>query len=99
VERLIGTGHDVRVLDGSVSFARIHGANRAYIEREIPHITSLMVDDLEAILDHAEVIVVGNSSPEFGEVLQARRPGQQVIDLVRMGAATGVLDDYEGIAW
>ena len=99
VERLIGTGHDVRVLDGSVSFARLHGANRAYIEREIPHITSLMVDDLEAIIDHAEVIVVGNTSPEFQAVFEARRPGQRVIDLVRLGGTSGLLPDYEGIAW
>ncbi len=98
VERLIGKGYEVRILDPNVSFASIHGANRAFIEREIPHIMSLMVDDLEALLEHAEVVVVGNHTPQFEEVLTARQSGQRVIDLVR------ITDDlevgaYEGIAW
>jgi GDP-mannose 6-dehydrogenase len=101
VERLIGKGYDVRVLDPSVSFASIHGANRAYIEREVPHIMSLMVSDLEALLDHAEVLVVGNGAPEFANVGEQRRDGQRIIDLVRLPAEQVSQDThgYEGIAW
>ncbi len=101
VERLIGKGYDVRVLDPSVSFASIHGANRAYIEHEVPHIMSLMVTDLDELLDHAEVIVVGNGSPEFEAVAQRRRGDQQIIDLVRLPAeqVSHLRDGYEGIAW
>lgn len=99
VERLIGKGYDVRVLDPSVSFASIHGANRAYIEREIPHIVSLMVDDLPALLDHAQVVVVGNHSPEFSRILDERRDGQQIIDLVRLAGVAATAPDYDGIAW
>jgi GDP-mannose 6-dehydrogenase len=98
VERLIGKGYDVRILDPNVSFASIHGANRAYIEREIPHIMSLMVDDMEALLDHADVIVVGNSTSDFARVLSDKRDHQTVVDLVRIGESSGV-DGYEGIAW
>lgn len=98
VERLIGRGYDVRILDPNVSFASIHGANRAYIEREIPHIMSLMVDDMDALLEHAEVVVVGNHTPEFEEVLTARRPDQRVIDLVRITHDPAVAA-YQGIAW
>ena len=57
VETLIGKGCDVRILDRSVSIARLVGANRRYIEEEIPHIASLMCDDVEALLAHAEVLV------------------------------------------
>lgn len=98
VERLIGKGYDVRVLDPSVSFASIHGANRAYIEREIPHIVTLMVEDLGALLAHAEALVVGNHLPEFVRILEERRPDQHVIDLVRISAGPD-LDAYDGIAW
>ncbi|HEY7253670.1 MAG TPA: nucleotide sugar dehydrogenase, partial [Methylomirabilota bacterium] len=51
VEALIGKGCDVRILDRSVSIARLGGANRRYIEEEIPHIASVMCDSLEAVLD------------------------------------------------
>ena len=46
VETLIGKGCDVRILDRNVAIARLVGANRRYIEEEIPHIASLMCDDV-----------------------------------------------------
>ncbi|MGI8828231.1 MAG: nucleotide sugar dehydrogenase [Candidatus Limnocylindria bacterium] len=99
VERLIGKGYDVRVLDPNVSFASLHGANRAYIEREVPHVLSLMVDDLDALVSHAEVLVVGHGSPDFAAVMEKRRDDQKIIDLVRLPAADIDLEGYEGIAW
>src|SRR5438876_760587 len=42
VETLIGKGCDVRILDRNVAVARLRGANRHYIEEEIPHIASLL---------------------------------------------------------
>src|SRR6266480_95446 len=56
IETLIGKGLDVRILDGHVSLARLVGANRRYIEEEIPHISSLMCDSAEALLAHADVV-------------------------------------------
>src|SRR5207249_12327406 len=64
VETLIGKGCDVRILDRNVSMARLVGANRRYIEEEIPHIASLMCEDIRRFLDHAEVLVIGSASRE-----------------------------------
>jgi GDP-mannose 6-dehydrogenase len=83
VEALIGKGCDVRILDRSVSIARLGGANRRYIEEEIPHIASVMCDSLEAVLDHAEVIVVGNDGDDVRRALASARPDQAIIDLTR----------------
>jgi GDP-mannose 6-dehydrogenase len=86
VEDLIGKGCDVRILDRSVAIARLAGANRRFIEEEIPHIASLMCDDLDSLLDHAEVLVIGHGGLEARRALSFLRPGQEVIDLTR-GAA------------
>jgi GDP-mannose 6-dehydrogenase len=83
VETLLGKGCDVRVLDPSVSLARLVGANRRYIEEEIPHIASLMCEDVAALLRHAEVVVIGNGSREAAAALAAIRPEQTVVDLTR----------------
>jgi GDP-mannose 6-dehydrogenase len=86
VETLIGKGCDVRVLDGNVSIARLTGANRRYIDEEIPHIASLMCEDAATLLAHAEVLVIGNASDEAAAVLEAAGPRHEVVDLTR-GAA------------
>src|SRR5438105_4132207 len=53
VETLIGKGCTVRIYDPDVRTAALTGANRRYIEREIPHISSLMTDDLETLVKEA----------------------------------------------
>ena len=86
VEALIGKGLAVRIHDPNVAIARLVGANRRYIEEGIPHIASLMCERVEAVLDHAEVIVIGSPSAEAARALAAVRPDQAVVDLTR-GAA------------
>jgi len=87
VETLIGKGCDVRILDRNVSMARLVGANRRYIEEEIPHIASLMCASAEALLAHAEVIVIGNACEDATEVLAAAQPEHLTVDLTRGQAA------------
>ena len=83
VETLIGKGCDVRILDPNVALARLRGANRRYIEEEIPHIASLLCDSVETLLAHAEVLVVGNASDEARRALAVAGPHHVVIDLTR----------------
>ncbi len=100
VETLIGKGYQVVIYDSNVSMARLHGANRMYIEQEIPHITSLMRDSVEDVLAESEVLVIGNKSPEFQETLRQAKAEQFIIDLVRIRDQTEDLPEtYTGIAW
>jgi GDP-mannose 6-dehydrogenase len=82
VETLIGKGCDVRIFDRSVSIARLVGANRRYIEEEIPHIASLMCSDLDEVLAHAEVLVLSNRG-EDARAAAAAAARHVVIDLAR----------------
>lgn len=83
VESLIGRGCNVRILDTNVSIAKLTGANRQYIIEEIPHISMLMSDSATALLEHAEVVVIGNQSVEARDVLSRLRADQVVVDLTR----------------
>ncbi len=90
VEALIGKGLAVRIYDPNVAVARLVGANRRYIEEGIPHIASLMCDSVEAVVEHAEVLVVGSASAEAARALATARPDQVVVDLTR-GAVRDLL--------
>lgn len=100
IEMLIGKGIELRIYDRDVSASRLMGANREYIEREVPHIWELMRPSVAEVLDQSEVIVVGNGSAEFRTVREALRQDQIVIDLVRAFGAVAQPDpQYQGIAW
>ncbi len=97
IEFLIGRGMELAIYDRNVSQAQVMGANREYIEGEIPHIWSLVRDSVDEVIAHAETIVVAHRNPEFEEALSRTRPDQVVVDLVRVpfdGPA-----DYDGICW
>jgi GDP-mannose 6-dehydrogenase len=83
VETLIGKGLDVKILDHNVSVAKLTGANRRYIEEEIPHVSSLMCTEAADLLQHSELLVVGNPGEETDAALAAADPHLEIIDLTR----------------
>jgi GDP-mannose 6-dehydrogenase len=99
-EALLGKGLSLRIYDRNVSLAQLVGANKEYIEQQIPHLASLLCRTIDDVVEQSEVIVVGNQSPEFAPALAAATSEQIVIDLVRLPLAGAVLKaDYRGICW
>jgi GDP-mannose 6-dehydrogenase len=84
IERLIGKGYDLRIYDKNVNIARLVGANRDFILNRIPHISKLMVNSAEAVLEHAGTVVIGTNDPEFCEIAKQVRNNQQIVDFVRV---------------
>ena len=99
IERLIGKGYDVKLYDKEVSLAKLVGANKEYIEKEIPHIAKLMAESVDEILDHSEVILIGNPAAEFKEIEPRLNDGQIVVDLVRTFGERTSNENYQGICW
>lgn len=99
IERLLGKGYDVRIYDRNVNLASLVGANRDFILNRIPHISKLMVKDIDSVLNHAQTVVIGNKDPEFEKVLTRIRDGQCLIDFVRVTNRRSENDKYDGICW
>jgi len=99
VETLIGKGLQLAIYDRDVSSARVLGANREFIEGEIPHIWSLMRDSLADVVEQSEVLVIGSETEEF-RALGTSRNGQIIVDLVRsFDQPSDHLGRYDGICW
>jgi GDP-mannose 6-dehydrogenase len=97
-ERLIGKGFELKIYDSGVSLSRLTGANREYIERRIPHLSALLTDTVQEVIDHAEVCVVGAGAREALKALDAR-DDLFIVDLVRPGVSSDDRDRYVGLAW
>jgi GDP-mannose 6-dehydrogenase len=99
IERLAGKGYDVRIYDKNVQIASLVGANRDFILNRIPHISKLMVDSLDSVLQHAETVVICHKEKEFEEVPQRLKQGQSVVDFVRISNDRNHNGAYDGICW
>jgi len=99
IETLIGKGMRMAIYDRDVSLARLFGANKDYIEREIPHISQLMRDSIAEVIADSEVIVIGNKAEEFRQLETQFRGDQIVIDLVRLFDGRVSDGSYQGICW
>jgi GDP-mannose 6-dehydrogenase len=99
VERLLGKGYDLKIYDKNVHLASLVGANREFILNRIPHISNLMVETVDEVLDHSDTIVIGTGDPEFTSIPGKMREGQTLVDFVR------IVNQYpdhvrcDGICW
>lgn len=100
VKHLLGEGRKLKIWDDNVSLGRLIGSNREYIEKEIPHIGSLLETDLAETLKDAEVVVLGTRGIP-SEVLQKHlRPDQTIVDLVNLEKTQRPrASQYVGICW
>ena len=99
-EKLLGKGYDLRIYDRFVQVATLMGSNRAYIDREIPHLERLMVVSPAAALAGTKVAVVGHVAAEDRASLLTALVGHVVIDLAGLAelrSHPGIT--YQGLCW
>ncbi len=98
-ERLLGKGYDLRIFDRNVDVSALIGSNLKFVQSRLQHLSSLMQDDLDEIIDRSDVIIVGNGDAGFRDVPSRLRPDQKLIDLVRVDAQRVSDEQYHGICW
>jgi GDP-mannose 6-dehydrogenase len=99
-EALLGKGYHLSIYDKNVSLARLVGANRQYINEQIPHLSQHLCESIDEVIERSDVIVIGNGSAEFSDAVTRCRPEQTVIDLVRIPLDfSKVAAQYDGICW
>lgn len=100
IEALIGKGFKVKIYDADVHLASIFGANKKYIEHEIPHISTLMHTKIEEVIRESDVIVVSKPDKEYKEALTPYLGKKTIIDLVRLQFESETKPEhYDGICW
>lgn len=99
-ETLLGRGYQIRIFDETVQLTRLVGANKSYVEKELPHIASLMSPSIEQLVAQSEVLIVTSNSKSFRQIPQMIQAHQTLIDLV--GISNGdkqTQATYQGICW
>jgi GDP-mannose 6-dehydrogenase len=99
-EHFIGKGLTLRIYDPQVNLSMLLGANKAYIDKHIPHIGALLSDDLQATINDSDAIIIGANYPSVAdEIFKIRRSDQLILDLVGEVESSNVETNYQGICW
>ena len=84
VKRLIAEGCHVQIWDENVSVGRLIGSNRQFIEDYIPHIGTLLCEDLEELITGAEVLVLGTNAISSSALTQRMAVGRYLVDVANL---------------
>jgi len=100
IKKLIGEGYQARIWDENVYLGQLIGSNRQFIEDNIPHIGSLLTNDIEQVIRESEIIVIGTKIERM-KLESLLRPHHVVIDLTNLNKQNRVHHngEYEGICW
>jgi GDP-mannose 6-dehydrogenase len=97
VESLYGKGYEVRIYDKNVSLSRIIGKNKSVVEEKLPHISTMLKDNIDEVTKWAELLVIANKDDQFSSI-DLKNDDQIVIDLVRIKALE-IHANYNGLWW
>jgi GDP-mannose 6-dehydrogenase len=98
-ERLIGHGFELKIYDPIIRLSRLKGANQEHIRRRLPHIADLLLEDINELIEHSEVIILGNRQVAKTVMPSLMDSTKQIIDLVRVEREMRSADRYQGLCW
>jgi GDP-mannose 6-dehydrogenase len=88
VRRLIQAGREVGVYDPRVQLGKLLGANRAFVEKELPQLPELLRPSWRELLAWSEVVVVAGAHPEFSVALCSLKKRHILVDLIMAPSVT-----------
>ena len=99
IETLLGKGYALSLYDSNILLSKLMGKNKDYLATHIPHITTMLKDSIEEVVQDADVIIIGNKSSEFKEAIGDLDSNKTIIDLVRIDKTRITEGNYVGICW
>jgi len=94
---LLNDGRDVVVYDENVRTSLEMGASREYIDKNLPNLDSMLVNDIDTLVRDSELVVISQKHANFSAIIDSHQD-KIFIDLVRVdGRISG--GNYIGICW
>lgn len=97
-EMLHGRGYEIRIYDPNIQIGKLTGANYQYVRSRLPHLASLLTTQIDDVIDHAEVLVLGNAEVAR-QVLKRTEDDKYIVDLVRVEQGIRSDERYQGLCW
>ena len=97
-ETLIGKGYRLTIYDEYVNLSKLIGANKAYINERLPHLSEHISNNLEDAISANDVVVISHRNFDSRNYHHLLKEKSAIIDLARIHDLEE-LPNYEGICW
>jgi len=96
IEKLHGKGYDIKIYDKNVILSRLIGKNKSFIEEKLPHISKMLKEDINYVINSADIIIITNKDKSFEKLNFPEHVN--IIDLARLMEYSNI-NNYVGICW
>jgi GDP-mannose 6-dehydrogenase len=99
-QRLADDGCEVLIHDPRVSVERLIGANKQYVDEQIPTLANMMRTRAEDVIERTDLVIVTDPGFDWAWAAGRLRPEQTIIDVEGPGKRVMGSDPrYVGICW
>ena len=98
IEALLGKGCEISIYDKNINLSFLTGTNKEFINKKIPHLSSLLVNSPQDIVDNCDVIIINTNEKEFLKYIHLAKD-KVIIDMVRLDESLLRQSNYTGINW
>jgi len=83
IEYLIGKGRDLKIFDPHIQLEDIYGSNLSFVVSALPHVSKLLVRNLDQLLAACTTIVIAQK-PSAETLAKLQASGMPILDLTRV---------------
>lgn len=95
-EHFLGKGYILNIFDENVEYSKLTGTNKNYIDIHIPHLSDLISNNMDSVIDASEIIVITHNIDGINKYIE-KYPEKLFLDLVNV--TDKQYDNCEGISW
>jgi len=98
-QALLGRGCKLRIYDPALNLAALVGANKRVIDTKMPHLASLLHQDLGTAIGRRGLLIVSQKCAALADIAQYLTPEHAVLDVNGWTELKGLPAKYEGFCW
>ena len=96
---LLARGYQLRIYDPQLNLTRIIGSNRRVIDEKMPHLASLLHEDVSSALGKRGLVIAAQRCVAVSELAKWITPQHCVLDINGWPELRTLEAHYEGFCW
>lgn len=96
---LVGHGYELRIYDPALNLSALVGANKRVIDIRMPHLASLLKEDLATAIGSKGVVIAAQKCASIEDLAKSVTSDHHIIDVNGWNALTELPAKYDGFCW